>query len=309
VLAADPPSPIAGEADAYFDLCVQYGINPAVALAFFSKESDRGTTGVAVQTRSWGNQRRARQAARSTGTLQTQWGPFAIYRNWRDSLADWCETLLSEVYKGEGRTTVRSVIPKYAPAFENNTTLYIHQTLERLSRWQDAPPPAPGFIDYPILAPPAISQAQFVAILQQYGSPAGADAPALYDLAVANKVDPAVALAFFVMTSRAGTGYQNPAKVANHNWGEIAGNGAGIGGVATYSTWAQGLTAWIRLLVDDYGSQGLNTLSTVLGRYQPAGMSDPASYARALGDLIQIWQNAPAGVGGGGIQYTNPLHC
>ena len=234
VLAAAPRSPISDEADRYYDLCVQYRINPAVALAFFVKESNRGTAGVAIQTLSWGNQRRALKPERTTGTLQTQWGPFAIYRSWLDSLADWCENLLSPTYKGEGRTTVRAVIPKYAPSFENDTRLYIQQTVDRISQWADLPgaPPVSGPPDFPILGQPTMSRGQFSAVLRAAGSPALAESTALYDLAVANGVNPAVALAFFVKISAAGTGYANPAKAGNHNWGEIAGDGHGIGGGA-----------------------------------------------------------------------------
>jgi hypothetical protein len=293
-LAATPRSPITDDADRYYDLCMQYRVNPAVALAFFVKESSKGTAGVAVQTQSWGNMRRARKAERTTGTLNTQWGPFAIYRSWLDSLADWCENLLSEVYKGEGRTTVRSVVPKYAPSFENNTAVYIQQTITRISQWKDMPAggggSAGGFVDFSIKDQPTMSRGQFAAVLQQYNSPARPDADALYDLCVTNGVNPAVALAFFVQISRAGTGYANPAKAANHNWGEIAGDGSGAGGVQAYPSWQQGLLDWIRVIAGMYGSQGLTTLSTVLPRYRPGGTTDPAGYARTLSAMIQGWK-------------------
>lgn len=138
-LAAIPGSPLAEDADLYYALCRQYGVDPAVALAFVIKESRAGTAGVAVQTRSWGNQRRARDATRTTGTRQTPWGPFAVYHSWRDSLGDWCETLLGAGYKGEGRTTVRSVLPKYAPASENDTALYTRQVVDWIACWQQIP--------------------------------------------------------------------------------------------------------------------------------------------------------------------------
>lgn len=136
ILAAPPSSPVAGEADRYYDCCVEYGVNPAVALAVFVKESDRGTVGLAPETANWGNQRQAWRAARTQGTRPSPWGTFPVYRSWLDSLADWCEILLSEVYRGEGRTTLRSVLPKYAPAFENNTDQYIQQTISWITAWQ-----------------------------------------------------------------------------------------------------------------------------------------------------------------------------
>jgi N-acetyl-anhydromuramyl-L-alanine amidase AmpD len=289
-LAANPRSPITDDADQYYDLCVQYRINPAVALAFFVKESSKGTAGISTQTLSWGNMRRARNPARTTGTLNTQWGPFAIYKTWLDSLADWCENLLSEVYKGEGRTTVRSVIPKYAPSFENNTNQYIQQTIDRITQWRDVPSSADTFTDYLIKAQPTMSRAQFADVLRQNNSPALPEADALYDVCVNSGVNPAVALAFFVRISRAGTGYANPAKANNHNWGEIAGDGTGVGGVQAYPTWRDGLTDWIRVIAGVYGGQGFATLSTVLPRYRPAGTTDPDGMARAISDLVTAWK-------------------
>jgi hypothetical protein len=48
-------SPAAGTGQAFYDLGVRYGINPAVALAFFIHESSAGTKGVARVTNSVGN--------------------------------------------------------------------------------------------------------------------------------------------------------------------------------------------------------------------------------------------------------------
>jgi hypothetical protein len=290
-LGAPPRSPITDDADRYYDLCVQYRINPAVALGFFVKESTKGTAGVAVQTLSWGNMRQARNANRTTGTLNTPWGPFAIYKSWLDSLADWCESLLSEIYGGEGRTTVRSVVPKYAPAFENNTQQYIQQTIDRITSWRDVTGASGGAVDYPIKGQPTMSRSQFAAVLGQYNSPALAEADALYSIAVANGVNPAVALAFFVQISAAGTRYANPAKASNHNWGEITGDGGGVGGAQAYPSWQQGLIDWIRVVANVYGSQGLTTLSTVVPRYRPGGTNDPAGFARDAGQLISTWKS------------------
>ena len=308
VLTAAPRSPIADAAASYYDLCVQYHINPAVALAFFTKESNRGLDGVAAQTQSWGNQRRAYRADRATGTVNTPWGPFAQYKSWLDSLADWCELLLDDLYKGEGRTTVRSVVPKYAPASENNTTLYIQQAIERITRWKDPAPAPPAPPDFPIAGPATITRARFAAVLQQYGSPAAPEADQLYDIAVTGNVNPAVALAFFVQSSRAGTAYANPAKAGNHNWGEIGGDGQGIGGVQAYPSWSQGLVDWIRVVGGIYSNRGWTTLQAVSAHYHPGAPADPGAYGAALSGLIAGWQDAAdsgtpvAGGGGGGLK-------
>ncbi|MGI8588146.1 MAG: N-acetylmuramoyl-L-alanine amidase [Chloroflexia bacterium] len=295
VLAAPPNSPIADQADQYYDCCTGYGVDPAVALAFFVKESDRGTAGIAPQTLSWGNQRRAWRPERTTGTLTTPWGPFAQYKSWLDSLADWCELLLSDVYQGEGRTTVRSVLPKYAPASENNTALYIQQTIERITGWKDtADTGVVPELDLPISSPPTISRERFRAVLQDANSPALAEADTLYDLAVANGVNPAVALAFFVQISRAGTAYANPAKAGNHNWGEVLGDGAGLGGVQAYPSWAEGLRDWIRIVGVIYAGEGMTTVRSVAAHYHPGGTANTASYAQALIDRINAWREPTA---------------
>jgi len=155
VLAEPPASPVTDDAGRCYDLCLSYGVNPAVALAVFVKESNRGTLGLARQTLSWGNQRRAWRPERASSVAQTQWGPFAMYGSWEESLADWCELLLGDLYKDEGRTTVRSVLPKYAPAFENNTALYIAQTVQRVTAWQAEPAPEQGTLETPP-APPIL---------------------------------------------------------------------------------------------------------------------------------------------------------
>ena len=101
-------------------------------------------------------------------------------------------------------------------------------------------------------------------------------------------MNPAVALAFFVSISRAGTGYANPAKANNHNWGEIAGRRHGRRRGAGLSHLARGLTDWIRVIAGVYGGQGFTTLSTVLPRYRPGGTTDPDGMARAISDLHEL---------------------
>ena len=76
-------SPAVPEADALYATCLSYGIDPAVALAFFAHESSCGTVGKAVETRNWGNIRvgQGRQDKNANG--------WAWYRTWSDGLADW----------------------------------------------------------------------------------------------------------------------------------------------------------------------------------------------------------------------------
>src|SRR5689334_1034372 len=133
-LAATPRSPVTDQADLAYDTCRQFGVNPAVALAFFVKESSKGTDGIAVQTLNWGNLIRPWDASRATGRTVTAFGhDFPIYKSWLDSLADFCDLITSDraPFAGEKRGTIRSLVPRYAPPFENNTALYIQQAITR----------------------------------------------------------------------------------------------------------------------------------------------------------------------------------
>jgi hypothetical protein len=67
------------------------------------------------------------------------------------------------------------------------------------------PAVAPPSADHRLDRPPSLSAAQIDAILAQYHSPAGGLGPVLYDLGVQYGIDPAFAVAFFVVESAAGT--------------------------------------------------------------------------------------------------------
>jgi hypothetical protein len=142
-------------------------------------------------------------------------------------------------------------------------------------------------VDIPIKGAATISPARFTAVLKEYDSPAFAEADTLYQMAVQNGIDPAVALAFFVQTSKAGTGYANPAKATNHNWGEVPGDRSGIGGLQAYPSWAEGLQGWIAVMMK-YHNEGVTTLGDVVRRY---GLSNPPAAVQAMGTLLQSWRS------------------
>ena len=136
-----------------------------------------------------------------------------------------------------------------------------------------------------------MSRGQFAGVLQETNSPAFEVADNLYNVCLQNGgVNPAVALAFFYRLSRCGTSYADPAKVQNRNWGEIAGDGQGVGGVQAYPSWEQGLIDWCRISANVLGVEGLTTLSAVAPRLQPAGAADPAGFARSVSELITQWK-------------------
>lgn len=108
-------SPAAAEGAAiYARLAELYGIDPAVALAFFIHESSAGTAGRAVKTLNWGNVRRG--AGRQLGERDG----FAYYDSWLASALDWGQILIERYMGRWGLHTVERIIPTYAPSSDNN---------------------------------------------------------------------------------------------------------------------------------------------------------------------------------------------
>ena len=297
VLAATPRSPVTDVADAAYDTCVQFGVNPAVALAFFIKESSKGTDGIAVQTLNWGNLINPWNPARATGQVVHAFGhDFPIYRSWIDGLADYCDLITSErgPFAGEKRTTVRSLVPRYAPPSENNTALYIQQTIQRVSSWIES---GPAYIDYPLQAAPTLSRPQFAQTLARFGSPATPAADALFDICLANGVNPALALAFFVKISRCGTLFSGGATAEQRNWGGLRDPATNFTQYLTFPSWEQGLVYWCTRLTTVYKANGWTTLSTIVPRYFSGSGSDPQQIASELSALVKGWQDVFNGGG------------
>jgi hypothetical protein len=125
---SSPVTPIAFEC---YDIIAAAGLDPAILLAIFAKESQYGVTGIAPQTKNWGNVRTPQVAARSPATLNG----FAVYPNWRIGLVDLCDRLNLK-YIPRGLDTVETAIPVYAPASENDTDGYIAFVVDHVLSWQ-----------------------------------------------------------------------------------------------------------------------------------------------------------------------------
>ena len=124
-------SPALHEADALYATCVSFGIDPAVALAFFQHESSCGTTGMARSTLNWGNIRKGQ------GRQARQIGGWAWYSSWNNGLTDWCQLLTSLYIQRWQLTTVRQVLPRYAPLSDGNApNAYIKAVLDAVAAWQ-----------------------------------------------------------------------------------------------------------------------------------------------------------------------------
>jgi hypothetical protein len=122
-------SPAVSEAQAFYDLGVERGIDPAYCLAFFIMESGAGTRGVARTTLSVGNIRAL--------PGQPSFEGYRRYDSWREGIADWYR-LIAELYVRDwGLTTVDEIIPVYAPSSDSNDPDAYILTVKRLvARWR-----------------------------------------------------------------------------------------------------------------------------------------------------------------------------
>jgi hypothetical protein len=142
---------------------------------------------------------------------------------------------------------------------------------------------APPSADHHLDRPPSLSAAQINAILAEYHSPAGGLGPVLYDLGLQYGIDPAFAVAFFVVESAAGT--RGVARTT-HSLGNIrcTPGYACAGGYRAYPTWAAGARDWYALMRTLYiDTWHLRTPAAILPRYAPPGDgNDPAAYAASV---------------------------
>lgn len=110
-------SPACGTGQSLYRLGLKYGINPAVALAFFNEESTYGRFGVATVTRSLGNIRCTRGYKCIDG--------FRAYRSWVQGYQDWYRLIRYLYINTWHLTTIPQIVVRYAPSSENNTSLYV----------------------------------------------------------------------------------------------------------------------------------------------------------------------------------------
>lgn len=143
-------SPAASAAHACYDVCLRSGVDPAIALAFFHKESSYGKAGAARATLNWGNLRASQGRAYKVDLVPGSKGSFAYYHSWQVSIADFCDLLNTYDKRGAGRQkgtrlqTVRAALVEYAPSDDGNDPNGYAATVIRLvSQWSDMAPPAP----------------------------------------------------------------------------------------------------------------------------------------------------------------------
>lgn len=136
------PSPAAPYGGELYDIIVGYGIDPAVALAFFARESQFCGTGMCISEdmKTWGHLRNAHNPSRAAGYEYNDTGQFVKYATWQDSIRDWCELILNG-YVARGLDTVDKAVPVYAPLGDgdNNPPQYISTIYQMVSAWQGVP--------------------------------------------------------------------------------------------------------------------------------------------------------------------------
>jgi hypothetical protein len=111
-ILANAGSPAQGTGATFYSDGMQYGIDPAYALAFFKHESSFGTQGAATQTHSIGN------IVCTSGYDCI--GRFRSYPSWQTGIDDWFRLIKNLYVDKWGATTVESIIPHYAPSSDNN---------------------------------------------------------------------------------------------------------------------------------------------------------------------------------------------
>ena len=138
-------SPVAPLAQECYDIVVRAGIDPAVALAFFGRESVFGTRGLAAEIKNWGNVRTPFKPERAAGKHPRN---FTIYATWQDGLQDWCDRINERYVRERGLDTVEKVVPVYAPAADGNAVDdYIRHVNKLVTEWtaeDGAGPPQPA---------------------------------------------------------------------------------------------------------------------------------------------------------------------
>lgn len=126
-----PVAPLAGE---LWDIVVKSGIDPAIALAFFGKESTFGTQGISAEIKNWGNVRFPYIQGRSIGMHPRS---FAIYADWQTALLDWCDRMNGRYIDERGLDTVEKAVPVYAPATDGNLVDdYIRFVVGHVHEWE-----------------------------------------------------------------------------------------------------------------------------------------------------------------------------
>lgn len=170
------------------------------------------------------------------------------------------------------------------------------QPMFKTSGRGDVPPPIAG--DMPMKGPPTITPEKIDQVLKSFNSPASGLGQHIYDEGVKRGINPAVALAFFVQESSAGT---KGVAAETNSWGNIKGEGpaGSYKGFRSYDNFAQGVDDWYRLIDDKYlapkseGGRGYTHLSQVISTYAPGSdNNNERAYVANVKGMVQGWEQS-----------------
>ncbi len=159
----------------------------------------------------------------------------------------------------------------------------------------DVPPPIAG--DLALKGPPTITPDKIDQVLKSFDSPAAGLGQHIYDEGVKRGINPAVALAFFVQESSAGT---KGVATETNSWGNIKGEGpaGSYKGFKAYDNFKQGVDDWYRLIDDKYlapkseGGRGYTHLSQVIHTYAPGSdNNNERAYVANVKGMVQGWDS------------------
>jgi hypothetical protein len=153
--------------------------------------------------------------------------------------------------------------------------------------------PLPESVPIALAGGPSLNAAMVNGILSAYRSPLAGQGAALVALSARYRVDDAVALAFFVMESSAGTAGE---AVRTHSFGNVRprpGQPA-LDGYRFYRTWLDGAGEWFSLMRSLYLDHlKLNTIGAVVPIYAPSSdHNDPSAMVAGITQLVSCWRGS-----------------
>jgi len=131
---------------AYWQVCVDAGVDPLFILAMFNHESSMGKAGVAVTTHSWGNTRTPNFGATPIGSIPGRTGIFPVWRDWLDGCISTVARLVAPSWVYAERTAIREIFDHpsgkvWAPAGDLNSPAgYLRAMLDFMNQYADEEP-------------------------------------------------------------------------------------------------------------------------------------------------------------------------
>lgn len=176
----------------------------------------------------------------------------------------------TQPYNRDGR---RPLLPSFGPS-DGSTPVRpgVDPGVQRVPNVPDA--------QLTMTGPPTITPQKIDQVLASYGSPAQGMGQKVYDMGVAHGINPALALAFYIQESSAGT---RGKAVRTNSWGNEKG--------WRYNNIEDGLKRWYTNISQNYVGKGFNRLPNVIHKYAPySDGNDEAAYLRTVAGLIRKWQ-------------------